>query len=82
MGSSYDANGNQLYGVNASNSYNVENRLTGQASATWPVALTGYVYDPSGKRVAKRYDGDPYGAGSGSARCGSSTITGSRGRSW
>ena len=53
--------------MNASNSYNVENRLTGQASATWPVALTGYVYDPSGKRVAKRYDADPYGAGSGSA---------------
>ena len=67
VGSSYDANGNQLYGTSGTNSYNVENRMVGQASATWPVALTGYVYDPSGKRVAKRYDADPYGAGSGSA---------------
>ena len=61
-GASYDGNGNQTSAPGVSNSYDGENRLYRQVASASPYSQTDYGYDPSAKRVLKRYDYDPYGS--------------------
>jgi YD repeat-containing protein len=63
IGLYYDANGNQTMDAWATTYYgwNVENRLSTTSSTGYPGATTWYSYDPSGKRVMKDYNPDPYG---------------------